>query len=79
MWRVADLRVRLTPRADRDAVLGVRDGVVQGGSYDKTYLGINWWATRRWKLGFGWGRTWLDRFSTTGHTDSFLTRIQWVY
>jgi hypothetical protein len=26
---VADLRVRLTPRADRDAVGGVRDGVVQ--------------------------------------------------
>jgi uncharacterized protein (TIGR00251 family) len=25
---VADLRVRLTPRADRDAVTGVRDGVV---------------------------------------------------
>lgn len=55
------------------------DGVVQGGKFDKTYLGINWWATRRWKLGFGWGHTWLDRFGTTGHTDSFLTRIQWVY
>ena len=26
---MADLRVRLTPRADRDAVAGVRDGVVQ--------------------------------------------------
>ena len=26
---MADLRVRLTPRADRDAVTGVRDGVVQ--------------------------------------------------
>jgi uncharacterized protein len=25
---MADLRVRLTPRADRDAVTGVRDGVV---------------------------------------------------
>lgn len=55
------------------------DGVVQGGSYDKTYLGINWWATRRWKVGFGWGHTWLDRFSTIGGTDSVLTRVQWVY
>jgi uncharacterized protein (TIGR00251 family) len=26
---MADLRVRLTPRADRDAIAGVRDGVVQ--------------------------------------------------
>ena len=25
---MADLRVRLTPRADRDAVAGVRDGVI---------------------------------------------------
>jgi phosphate-selective porin OprO/OprP len=55
------------------------DGAVQGGSFDKTYLGINWWATRRWKFGIGWGHTWLDRFGTTGNTDSFLTRIQWVY
>jgi hypothetical protein len=35
--------------------------------------------TRRWKLGFGWGRTWLDRFATTGVTDSFQTRMQWIY
>lgn len=55
------------------------DGTVQGGSFDKTYLGINWWATRRWKLGFGWGHTWLDRFATTGVTDSYHTRIQWIY
>ena len=55
------------------------DGVVQGGSFDKTYLGVNLWSTRRWKLGFGWGHTWLDRFGTTGNTDSFLTRLQWIY
>ena len=51
------------------------DGTVQGGSFDKTYLGINWWATRSWKLGFGWGHTWLDRFATTGVTESYHTRI----
>lgn len=55
------------------------DGVVQGGQYDKTYLGLNWWATRRVKIGFGWGHTWLDRSGSTGVTDSFLTRLQWVY
>ena len=55
------------------------DGVVRGGSFDKTYLGINWWATRRWKFGVGWGRTWLDRFDGTGVTDSVHTRFQWVY
>ena len=50
-----------------------------GGKFNKTYLGINWWATRRWKFGFGWGHTWLDRFGKTGVTDSFQTRIQWIY
>ena len=54
-------------------------GIIQGGKFDKTYLGLNWWATRRWKLGFGWGHTWLDRFGTTGVTDSYQTRIQWIY
>jgi phosphate-selective porin OprO/OprP len=54
-------------------------GSVQGGKFDKTYLGLNWWATRRWKVGFGWGHTWLDRFGQTGVTDSFQTRIQWIY
>ena len=55
------------------------DGVVSGGTFDKTYLGLNWWATRRWKFGVGWGHTWLDRFATTGRTDALHTRMQWVY
>ena len=54
-------------------------GEIQGGKFDKTYLGINWWATRRWKVGFGWGHTWLDRYDKTGVTDMFLTRLQWIY
>jgi phosphate-selective porin OprO/OprP len=57
----------------------LNDGVVQGGRFDKTYLGVNWWATRRWKFGAGWGRTWLDRFGQTGVTDSLQTRMQFVY
>jgi phosphate-selective porin OprO/OprP len=55
------------------------DGIVRGGTFDKTYLGLNWWATRRWKFGVGWGHTWLDRFGTTGGTDALHVRMQWVY
>jgi phosphate-selective porin OprO and OprP len=54
-------------------------GSVSGGKFYKTYFGINWWATRRAKAGIGWGHTWLDRFGTTGNTDSVLTRLQWIY
>ena len=57
----------------------LEDGAVQGGTFDKTYLGLNWWATRRWKMGLGWGRIWLDRFGIAGLTDSFHARLQWIY
>lgn len=55
------------------------DNTVQGGSFEKTYLGLNWWATKRWKFDIGWGRTWLDKDGITGVTDAVLSRIQWVY
>lgn len=54
-------------------------GSVKGGVFDETYLGVNWWVSPQWKLGFGWGRNWLDRFGKTGVTDTFLTRFQWVF
>jgi len=53
-------------------------GVVTGGKFDRPHLGVNWWATRRWKLGLDWGRTRLDRFGTIGVTDSVLARAQMV-
>jgi phosphate-selective porin OprO/OprP len=56
----------------------IDDAAISGGRFHKTYLGANWWATPRWKFGIGWGRTWLDRFGSTGVTDSVLTRAQWV-
>jgi phosphate-selective porin OprO/OprP len=71
-WGAPELVARLS-REDLD------DGAVQGGAFDKSYLGVNWWATRRWKLGLGWGHTVLDRFDATGTTDSLQLRVQWVY
>ena len=57
----------------------LNDGVVHGGAFDKTYLGLNWWATRRWKLGGGWGHTRLDRSSLNGVTDNYMMRFQWIF
>jgi phosphate-selective porin OprO/OprP len=71
-WGAPELVVRYS-------LLDLDDAAVSGGSFDKTYLGINWWATRRWKAGFGWGRTWLDRFGDTGRTDAYHSRLQWVF
>ena len=54
------------------------DGVVTGGKFSRSHFGVNWWATKRWKLGLDWGRTTLDRLGTTGVTDSVLARMQMV-
>jgi phosphate-selective porin OprO/OprP len=59
--------------------LDLDGGTVQGGNLHKTYLGINWWANRHWKVGLGWGHTWLDRFGKTGVTDGLQMRFQWIY
>ena len=55
------------------------DGQIDGGRFRRTDLGINWWATHRWKAGLHWGHVWLDRFGAEGETDTLLARIQWVY
>lgn len=55
------------------------DGAVQGGRFTRVDVGVNWWATTRWKFGLDWGRTELDRQGKSGSTDTLLTRVQWVY
>lgn len=56
----------------------LEDGVVHGAAFDRFGLGFNWWATYGWKLGFGWGHIQLHKGGTTGTTNSFQTRLQWV-
>ena len=57
----------------------VDDTLVHGGIFDRGTVGINWWATRRWKVGFDHGLINLNRFSLNGVTDAFHTRLQWIY
>jgi phosphate-selective porin len=57
----------------------IDDRLVRGGLMDKGTLGINWWATRRWKIGFDYGLTDLDRNGVNGITRAFHTRMQWAY
>jgi phosphate-selective porin len=55
------------------------DGRVDGGEMDGYWLGLNWWATRRWKASVGYGNIDLDKGGLTGNTDTWLGRIQWIY
>jgi phosphate-selective porin OprO/OprP len=63
----------------RYSMVDLDDGPIQGGRYDRIEVGVNWWATTRWKLGILAGRVWLDRDGVTGVTNTVLTRLQWVY
>lgn len=77
-WGAPELAARFS-HVDLD------DEGIDGGSFDKTMLGLNWWATTRWKFGVSWGHTWLKRSplvggaDVKGESDVFLTRLQWIY
>jgi len=57
----------------------VADQAIDGGIFDRETIGLNWWATRRWKLGFDYGYIDLNRVGTRGTTNAFHTRFQWIY
>ena len=63
----------------RYAQVDLDEALVPGGSFTNTFVGINWWATKRLKFGMFWTRTWLDKDGLEGTTDAVLTRFQWVY
>jgi phosphate-selective porin len=55
------------------------DRPIDGGVFDRDTIGLNWWATRRWKVGFDYGLINLDRMGISGVTHAFHTRFQWAY
>jgi phosphate-selective porin len=57
----------------------VTDRAIDGGIFDRWTAGINWWATRRWKIGFDYGHITPDRFAISGVTHALHTRLQWAY
>ena len=78
---------RVIPRSRWGAVelvgrfgyLDIDDTYIKGGKLAKWYAGANWWASRQWKLGVGYGLGDLDRFEITGRTQMLFTRLQWIY
>ena len=78
---------RIIPRSRWGAVelvgrfgyVDLDDTLVKGGSFGKWYAGVNWWASRQWKFGVGYGLADLDRFDSTGRTQMLHARLQWIY
>jgi phosphate-selective porin OprO/OprP len=63
----------------RFSYLDMDADMVKGGKLAKWYTGVNWWASRQWKLGLGYGLSDLDRFNKTGRTQALQYRLQWTY
>ena len=57
----------------------IADALIDGGIFDRGSVGLNWWATRRWKIGFDYGHINLNRGGLRGITHAFHTRFQWVF
>lgn len=78
---------RIIPRSRWGAVelvgrfgyVDLDDTLVQGGKMTTWYTGMNWWMSRQWKFGAGYGLADLDKFNTTGRTQRLFTRVQWIY
>ena len=63
----------------RYSYVDLDDAGASGGTLRKWYAGLNWWATKRWKAGLGYGNGDLNKLGTTGRTENVLLRIQWIY
>lgn len=71
-WGAWELAVRYG-RVDLD------DAGASGGTLDEWFVGVNWWATRRWKASISFADADLDRFGVAGRTKFYLTRLQWIW
>ncbi|MCU0235424.1 MAG: OprO/OprP family phosphate-selective porin [Thermoanaerobaculales bacterium] len=63
----------------RYGLVDLVDRGIDGGYLKKWYAGVNWWPNRRFRVSAGYGRATLDKAGTTGHTNQYFTRVQWVY
>ena len=59
--------------------VNLNGGAIEGGAMNEWYGGLNWFATRRWKLGLGYGNVDLERYGMRGRTNIYLARLQWIH
>jgi len=55
------------------------DRDLDGGVLEKWFAGVNWWASRRWRISLGYGTALLDKNSLEGATRQTLLRVQWIF
>lgn len=63
----------------RYSYIDLADKALDGGELSKWYFGLNWWVTRQWKFGVGFGLADLNRLGVDGRTTLTLLRSQWLF
>jgi phosphate-selective porin OprO/OprP len=63
----------------RFGLVDLNDAAVSGGVLQKSWVGLNWWANRRWRVTGGYGRARLNKLGVVGYTNQYFTRVQWIY
>jgi phosphate-selective porin OprO/OprP len=53
------------------------DRGLTGGEFSRWSLGLTWYPNRSWRAMANYGKSKLDRFSTSGNTDFLQFRMQW--
>lgn len=59
--------------------LDLNDRGIRGGILHKGLLGVNWWASRQWRISFAYGLADLERKDLSSLTNIFQTRFQWIF
>jgi len=63
----------------RYSQIDLDDRSVKGGILHKGLVGLNWWASRQWRISFAYGLADLNRKNLSGITNIFQTRFQWIF
>ena len=63
----------------RYSQIDLDDKSVHGGILHKGLLALNWWASRQWRISFGYGYSDLNRDGLSGTTHILQTRFQWIF
>jgi phosphate-selective porin len=52
---------------------------VNGGILHKGFVGLNWWASRQWRISCGYGLADLERKDLSSVTHILQSRFQWIF
>ena len=63
----------------RYSYVDLSDGTVRGGTLSRGTVGLNWWASRQWRISYAYGLGELRREGIKGLAQFHQARFQWIF